>query len=94
MDKSKQFDQDQTEMELLEDSEVILGKTDQPDCLDQGHPQTIEVNQTDADTYNNLGGVLVGQGKLEEAVQVYHQALEINPNDADAHYNLGRALFW
>ena len=92
MDKSKQFDQDQTEMEVLEDSEVILGKTDQPDCLDQGHPQTIEVNQTDADAYNNLGSVLVGQGKLEEAAQAYHCALEINPNDADTYNNLGSVL--
>ena len=92
MDKSKQFDQDQTEMELREDPEVILGKTDQPDCLDQGHPQTIEVNQTDADAYNNLGSVLVGRGKLEEAAQAYHCALEINPNDADTYNNLGSVL--
>ena len=92
MDKSKQCDQDQTEMELLEDPEVILGKTGLPDCLDQDHPQAIEVNRTDADAYNNLGNALVGQGKLEEAVQVYRQALEINPNDADVRYNLGRAL--
>ena len=92
MDKSKQCDQDQTEMELREDPEVILGKTDQPDCLDQGQPQTIEVNQTDADAYNNLGSVLVGQGKLKEAVQAYHRALEANPNDADAYNNLGNVL--
>ena len=52
VDKSKQCDQDQTEMELREDPEVILGKTGQPDCLDQGHSQTIEVNQIDADAYN------------------------------------------
>ena len=92
MEKSKQCDQDQTEVELREDPEVILGETDQPDSLDQEHPQAIEVNRTGVDAYNNLGNALVGRGKLKEAVQAYHRALEANPNDADTYNNLGNVL--
>ena len=92
MDKSKQCDQDQTEMELREGPEVILGKTGQPDSLGQDYPQEIEGNRTDADAYNNLGNALVGQGKLKEAAQAYHCALEISPNDADTYNNLASVL--
>ena len=49
---------------------------------------------------NNLGNVLVKQGKLEEAIAHFQKALEILPgypearsNLAKARYNLGNALF-
>src|SRR5712691_3553688 len=40
---------------------------------------------------NNLGAVLVDQGKLAEAIEHYEQALKIRKY-AEAHYNLGTAL--
>jgi len=39
--------------------------------------------------HNNLGLVLYGQGKIEEAAAHYTEALRLNPGYADAHNNLG-----
>ena len=39
-----------------------------------------------------LAGALNTQGKIDQAVQVYHQALAIAPNNGDAHNYLGLAL--
>jgi Tfp pilus assembly protein PilF len=41
---------------------------------------------------NNLGVVLVEQGKLEEAIECYRHALALQPEYAISHYNLGNAL--
>ena len=42
--------------------------------------------------HNNLGVVLMEEGKLEEAIEHYTQALRIDPEDAPTHTNLGSAL--
>jgi protein O-mannosyl-transferase len=42
--------------------------------------------------YNNLGVILVRQGRVQEAMEHYQQALRFNPNFAEAHYDLGDAL--
>jgi protein O-GlcNAc transferase len=39
--------------------------------------------------YSNLGYVLVGQGRLEEAERMLGHAIELNPADADAYYLRG-----
>jgi tetratricopeptide (TPR) repeat protein/SAM-dependent methyltransferase len=41
---------------------------------------------------NNLGDVLIEQGKLDDAVAHYHRALALKPGFAEAHNNLGNAL--
>jgi tetratricopeptide (TPR) repeat protein len=43
--------------------------------------------------HDNLGGILLGEGKLEEALAEYGKALEIQPDDPDARNDLGLALF-
>jgi len=42
--------------------------------------------------HNNLGLALVGQGKLNEAIEHYRQAIAIRPDSAKVHYNLGIVL--
>jgi len=42
--------------------------------------------------YNNLGVLLRDQGRVEEAVELYHKSVEINPNNSEAQFNLGTAL--
>jgi tetratricopeptide (TPR) repeat protein len=42
--------------------------------------------------HNNLGYVLVAQGRPEEAIKHYEEALAINPNYAEVINNLGTAL--
>jgi hypothetical protein len=42
--------------------------------------------------YNNLGVLRRDQGRIEEAMELYHKSIEINPNNSEAQYNLGTAL--
>ncbi len=54
-------------------------------------------NRTLACTSNNylahdaMGGALILQGRIDDALAEYHKALEIEPNYAGSHYNLGVA---
>jgi tetratricopeptide (TPR) repeat protein len=41
---------------------------------------------------NNLGGILLDQGKVTEAIKYIGRSLQIEPNYAGAHYNLGSSL--
>src|SRR3990167_6536195 len=41
-----------------------------------------------ATALNDLGVLLEGQGRLEEATQAYQKALSLNPNYLEAHANL------
>jgi tetratricopeptide (TPR) repeat protein len=42
--------------------------------------------------HNNLGNVLKGSGKIDEAVEHFTKALKLKPDSAEAHNNLGSAL--
>ena len=42
--------------------------------------------------HNNLGILLAGQGKLDEAIQHFERAIQIKPDYAKACFNLGNAL--
>jgi tetratricopeptide (TPR) repeat protein len=42
--------------------------------------------------HNNLGVLLVYQGRIEEAMEHYHKAVQTKPNYSEALYNLGIAL--
>ena len=52
---------------------------------------TLAKNPRCAPAYDNLGWALAQQGRLDEAVTLYHQALEIDPRSFGALYNLGNA---
>ncbi len=45
-----------------------------------------------APVHNNLGALLLDQGKFDEAATCYQQALAIQPDYAVAHNNLGGVL--
>jgi tetratricopeptide (TPR) repeat protein len=53
---------------------------------------TIDKNPDCWLVHNNLGLVLVGRGRVDEAITHYRQALKIKPDYALAHYNLGTVL--
>jgi Flp pilus assembly protein TadD len=42
--------------------------------------------------HNNLGAMLVGQGRLDEAIEQFRLADKVHPNSARVHDNLGAAL--
>jgi Flp pilus assembly protein TadD len=42
--------------------------------------------------HNNLGNILIDQGRLEEAITRFQQAVDLKPTDALSQSNLARAL--
>jgi tetratricopeptide (TPR) repeat protein len=53
---------------------------------------TIAKNPNAFLAHNNLGNMLVSQGKTAEAIAQFQSAIEIKPDYAEAHYNLGLAF--
>jgi tetratricopeptide (TPR) repeat protein len=53
---------------------------------------TLACTQDNFGAHDNLGNLLLGQGKPEQAIAEYGEALRINPTYADAHSNIGAAL--
>jgi Tfp pilus assembly protein PilF len=43
--------------------------------------------------HNNLGTILIGKGKLDDAMEHFQMSVEFKPDDADSHNNLGFVLF-
>ncbi len=70
------------------------------------YPQIIELDPDNVEAYQHLlqlqpdnwevglqlGNTLVQQGKLEEAIAVYHRAIEHNPHNQTAYYGLEESL--
>jgi Flp pilus assembly protein TadD len=52
----------------------------------------IAVTRDNEPMHNNLGTVLVGQGRLDEAIYQFREAIRLNPAGAGVHDNLGAAL--
>lgn len=50
------------------------------------------INPADIQVHINLGNLLLGQGRLDEAERVYRHVLMLKPDFADAHGNLGVVL--
>jgi tetratricopeptide (TPR) repeat protein len=53
---------------------------------------TLQRNPEAWPAYNNLGNVLLQEGRVSEAIERCNQALKIRPDYAEAHNNLGVAL--
>jgi hypothetical protein len=54
--------------------------------------KTLEKNPESALAHYNLGRLLLGQQKFEEAISHFSKALPLKPNSAEIHNNLGVAL--
>jgi len=52
--------------------------------------RALELWPTSAIVLNNLGNVMVGQGRLGAAIELYRRATETDPNCAAAHFNLSQ----
>jgi tetratricopeptide (TPR) repeat protein len=60
--------------------------------IEKLYSTTIDGNPDCWLAHNNLGNILAGRGRVEEAIFHCLKALKIKPNFAKAHNNLGRAL--
>jgi Flp pilus assembly protein TadD len=54
--------------------------------------QSVEVDPTFAEAWNNLGPALCELGQRDDAVRAYRQVLLLAPGFADVHYNLADVL--
>ena len=52
----------------------------------------IAATQDNEPMHKNLGTVLVGQGRVDEAIDQFREAIRLNPESAGVHDNLGAAL--
>ena len=53
---------------------------------------TVARNPTAGIAHNNLGTILLAEGKVDEAIAHFQRAVALQPNAADAYSNLGGAL--
>ena len=54
--------------------------------------KAISIKPDYVDAYNNMGGALKDQGKLDDAIEAYTKAISIKPDYAEAYNNMGNAL--
>jgi tetratricopeptide (TPR) repeat protein len=59
---------------------------------EENYRTALKINSNNATAHSNLGLVLMGQGKVEQAFAEYELAMKIDPLSAVPHNNLGLAL--
>ena len=71
----------------------LLALIRQQDAAIEAYSDSIELNPTHADAYNNRGRTYADKGDLDSAIREYTKAIELNPNFAAAYNNRGSAYF-
>ena len=56
------------------------------------YEKAVAINPWHAETWADMGGVLIALNRLEVALSVCNKALELNPDEAMAWHNKGFAL--
>lgn len=75
---------------------LLPSQANEANSTQSGSPQSAHVQNKSqrnvrVESLNKRGNVLMGQGKLREAMQVFEEALRLNPADARTQYNLSLA---
>jgi predicted O-linked N-acetylglucosamine transferase (SPINDLY family) len=61
-------------------------------AAEEAYRKAIELRPDFADAINNLGMLMGGLGKLEEAIELFRRAIRLDPAEGRLHNNLGAAL--
>jgi eukaryotic-like serine/threonine-protein kinase len=70
----------------------LLARTDQPEEAIRFYSVAVSVRPRSSLALNNLGMVLHGKGRLEDAAGTFRQACRIRPDDAMPHVCLGSVM--
>jgi tetratricopeptide (TPR) repeat protein len=73
-------------------ADAAMARRDLPDA-ENHYRQALELRPDYLDALSNLGVLLGGLNRWEEAIACYERALAFNPGVAAVHFNLGIALF-
>jgi tetratricopeptide (TPR) repeat protein len=76
---------DATVLDLLGTARMALGELDQAEAAWR---EALHADAGRADSWNNLGRLLLTQGKTEEAVPLLEKAVQLDPNGYYPTYNL------
>ncbi|MEG3847271.1 tetratricopeptide repeat protein [Microcoleus sp. herbarium19] len=68
----------------------FVGEALAEDRAAECYSRAIELNPKLATAYHNLGEMLVGQKRWDEAIANYRQAIAINPNSFESYHSLGK----
>jgi Tfp pilus assembly protein PilF len=71
---------------------LVLQQADRLPEAEKRLREVLELAPGHGDALNNLGQVLLLQGREAEAVQTYERLAALEPENPDAHFNLGVAL--
>src|SRR5262245_53327130 len=71
---------------------VLAFHTDRAELAEELARKAIQINPSAAGYYTNLGRILAGRGRIDQAIESYEKALSIDPNAFDALNNLANAL--
>ena len=63
-----------------------------PDKAESRFRRAILLNPASANAFNNLGAMLLEQGRMVEAVPVLRRAVELDPSDPRLRFNRGMSL--
>ena len=61
------------------------------DAID-AYKKSISLKPDYAETYSNMGNVLLAQGRLDEAIEVLEKSISLNPNLVEAYINMGNCF--
>lgn len=75
-------------IEILETTAIQYLNSGKLQLAEKIYWQIIEVNNTEAETYYNLGNAIAYQGREEEAIECWEKAVELQPKFLAAYQNL------
>ena len=78
--------------------QVVVHRPEPDECHAEVSPaaqqyrQALQIDPKYANAHNNLGSILLAQGKRDEALREYREAVRLQPQSASGLENLSRAL--
>lgn len=80
---------DSNDPKALREYAVALYASGDLDKAKQQYEEEIQLNKSNATTYNNLGNIARQKGNFNEAISLYEKAIQMDEKNIPAYLNLG-----